>query len=155
MTTTQKWIAGSGVGLTWTAAFTSSTLNSIASTNAILSDVDIDNSSVLDEFMDVSIALASAAFTGAGACIGVSLYPLNQDGTTYGDGRFGTSAAGPAPYLVGTIPLVVATQAQEGTLFGIVIPPGHFKLVLTNNGGVALAASGNVCKYRTYNQSEG
>lgn len=150
---TQKWIGGSGQGLTFGDAFSTATLNSIASGNSILSDLQIDNTTALDVYCDVSINLASAVFVGAGACVGISLYPLNKDASTYGDGRFGTSAAGPAPYLVGTIPLVAATQAQEGTLLGVVIPPGKFKFVFTNNGGVALAGSGNTCQYRTYNFS--
>ena len=151
--TTERWIAGTGQGLTYGNAFTGATLNSIASGNAILSDVVIANGTALDIFADVSIALASAAFV-APNYIGIYLYPLNQDGTTYGDGRFGSSAAGPPPagYAVGTIGIVAATQAQEGTLRGIVMPPGSFKFVLYNQGGVALASSGNVCLYRTYNR---
>jgi hypothetical protein len=151
---TEKWIAGSGVGLTWTNAYTGTTLNSIASGNAILSDVQIDNSTALDVFADLSIALASAAFT-ASPFVGVYLYPLNKDGTTYGDGRFGTSAAGPpgASYYVGRIPLVAATQAQNGTLRRIVLPPGAFKFVLHNQGGIAFAATANTCQYRTYNRA--
>lgn len=151
---TEKWIAGSGVGLTWTDAFSTATLNSIASTNAILSDLQIDNSTALDLFCDISIVLASAAFV-APNLIGVYLYPLNKDGTTYGDGRFGTSAAGPPPgaYYRGQIPIVAVTQAQEGTLLGIILPPGKFKFVLQNQGGVALASSANTCQYRTYNRA--
>jgi hypothetical protein len=156
---TEKWIAGSGVGLTWTDAFSTATLNSIANGNAILSDLQIDNSTALDMFCDVSFALGSAAFV-APNFLGLYLYPLNKDGSTYGDGRFGSSAAGPPPgnYLVGTAGLVAATQAQEGffSLPGmrapIIIPPGKFKFVLYNQGGVALAASGNTCQYRTYNR---
>jgi hypothetical protein len=151
---TEKWIAGSGQGLTYGNAFTGSTLNSIASGNAILSDLQIDNSTALDIFADVSIQLASAAFL-APNYIGVYLYPLNQDNTTYGDGRFGSSAAGPpaSTYYVGSIVIVAATQAQNGTLRGIVLPPAKFKFVLHNQGGVALASSANVCLYRTYNRA--
>ena len=150
---TEKWVAGV-VGLTWANAFTGSTLNSIASGNAIQSDLNLDNSSNLDMFMDISIVLASAAFI-APNYIGVYVHPLNEDGSTYGDGRFGSSAAGPpsACYYVGKVDLVAATQAQEGTLRGVLMPPGQFKIVLHNQGGVALASSGNVCKYRTYNRS--
>lgn len=150
---TEKWIAGSGVGLTWTTAITSSVLNSIASGNAILSDTQIDNSSALDIFADVEVVLASAAFV-APNFIGVYLYPLNSDAATYGDGRFGTSAAGPPPstYFVGNIGLVAATQAQQGVLRGVILPPGKGKFVLYNQGGVALASSANTCKYRTYNR---
>lgn len=151
---TEKWVAGSGAGLTWASAFTGTTLNSIANGNAILSDLQIDNSTALDVFADVSIALASAVFT-ANPFVGIYLYPLNKDGSTYGDGRFGTSAAGPpgVSYYVGRIPLVAATSAQEGTLRRIVLPPGAFKFVLHNQGGVALASSGNTCSYRTYNRA--
>lgn len=146
------WVAGSGVGLTWTDIFSTATLNSIASGNAILSDLAITNGTALDKYMDVSIALASAAFTGPSINISLHLYPLNADGTTYGDGKFGTSTAGPCAYPpVAVIPLVAATQAQTGSAVGIVVPPGTFKLVFANNGGVALAASANTCKYRTYN----
>ena len=151
---TEKWIAGSGVGFTWTDAFATALLNSIASGNAIASGVVVTNQTALDIFADISIALASAAFV-APNFIGVYIYPLNKDGSTYGDGRFAASAAGPPPsnYYVGSIGLVAATQAQEGTLTRIIMPPGSFKFVLYNGGGVALAASGNTCQYRTYNRS--
>jgi hypothetical protein len=108
----------------------------------------------LDIFADLSINLASAAFI-APNFVGVYLYPLNKDGSTYGDGRFAAAAAGPPPgnYSVGSIGIVATTAAQEGTLTGIVMPPGSFKFVLWNEGGVAWAASGNTCQYRTYNRS--
>src|SRR6266481_4211067 len=103
----EKWIAGSGVGLTYTDAFSTATLNSITSGNAILSDLQIDNTTALDIFCDVSIALGSAAFV-APNYIGIYLYPLNKDNSTYGDGQFGSSAAGPPSgnYWVGNIMLV-------------------------------------------------
>jgi hypothetical protein len=149
----EKWIAGTtGSGLTYFSAFTSSTLDSLASNNAILSDVVIDNSANLDMFFSVSIALVSAAFTGG--FVGVYLYPINSDASTYGDGRFGTAAAGPPPgqYQVATIPIVGATQAQEGTtLPGLLMPPTKYKLVLWNNGGVTWG-TGNTCKIITYNR---
>ena len=151
---TEKWIGGSGQGLTWGNAFSAATLNSIASGNAILSDIVIANGTPLDIFADLSLNLASAAFV-APNFVGVYLYPLN-DGSAYGDGRFGTSAAGPPPstYSVGSIGLVAATQAQTGQLLRIVLPPGSFKFVLYNQGGVAWAgAAGNTCLYRTYNRS--
>ena len=152
---TEKWTAGAGQGLTWGDAFSTATLNSIANGNAILSDVSITNGTALDLFADISIVLGSAAFA-APNYVGVFVYPLNKDGSTYGDGRFGTAAAGPPPstYFAGSIGLVAATQAQEGTLRGILLPPGTFKFVLYNQGGVTWAgSSGNTCQYRTYNRS--
>ena len=152
---TERWIAGSGQGLTWGAANTSSTLfDALAAGNALMSDLDIANAGTnLDLFADLSLALTSAAFV-APNFIGVYVYPLNEDGTTYGDGRFsGTAAAGPpsSNYWVGNIGIVAATQAQEGTLRGIILPPGTFRFVLYNQGGVTLGST-NVLKYRTYNR---
>lgn len=152
---TEKWIAGSGVGFTWTDATTAASLDTLASGSAILCTVSITNQTALDLFCDVSIGLGSAAFV-APNFVGVYLYPLNKDGSTYGDGRFGTAAAGPPPfnYAKGSIGLVAATQAQTGTLTGIVMPPGTFKFVLYNQGGVAWVGSGgNTFQYRTYNRS--
>jgi hypothetical protein len=151
---TEKWIAGAGVGFTWTDAFATATLNSIASGNAIASAVVVTNQTALDIFSDLSIHLASAAFV-APNFVGVYLYPLTHGGTVYGDGRFAASAAGPPPanYGVGNIGIVAATQAQDGILTGIILPPGSFKFVLYNQTGIAWAASANTCQYRTYNRS--
>lgn len=152
---TEKWIAGAGVGFTWTDATTAASLDSLASGSAVLCTVAVANQTALDMFCDVSLALGSAAFI-APNFIGVYLFPLNKDGSTYGDGRFGTAAAGPpgANYWVGDLSLVAATQAQTGTLTRIIMPPGTFKFVLWNQGGVALVGSGgNTFQYRTYNRS--
>jgi|SRR5579885_605385 len=149
---TEKWVAGAQAS--YADAFSTATLNSIASGNAILSDLEIDNSTNLDMFMDVSVALASLA-VAAPAYLGIYLYPKNKDNSTYGDGRFGSSAAGPpgGTYFVGAIPFPTGTAANEGTARGIVLPPGKFKLVIHNQCGVALASSGNTCQYKTYNRS--
>ena len=152
---TEKWIGGSGQGLTWGNAFSTATLSAIASGNAILSDVAISNGTPLDIFADLSLNLA-AITTVAPNFVGVYVYPLN-DASVYGDGRFGSSAAGPPPnnYSVGNIGLYVATStAQTGVLSRIVLPPGTFKFVLWNQSGVAFATgSVNTCLYRTYNRS--
>lgn len=151
----EKWVAGSGVGLTWTAAFTAATLNSIVNGNAILSDLQIDNSTALDIFADVSF-LGGSVTTVAPNYVGVYFYPLLSDASTYGDGRFASSAAGPpaAAYWVGNIIFPVGTQAITGELRGIILPPGKGKFLLYNQAGVTLAGSGgNTFLYRTYNRS--
>lgn len=152
---TEKWIAGSGVGLTWTAAFTASTLDSIANGNAILSDVSITNGTALDVFADLCIQFGSIT-VAAPNYIGAYLYPLNQDATTYGDGRFGTAAAGPPPgnYWVGNIGFPTGAAAFKGAISRIILPPGTFKFVLYNQAGATLVGSGgNACYYRTYNRA--
>lgn len=150
---TEKWVAGSGVGLTWTNAFTGSTLNSIANGNAIISDLQIDNSTALDIFSDISFRGGSVT-TVAPNYIGIYFVPLLDDNSTYGDGKFSSSAAGPpsSTYFVGSIVLPVGTQAITGGLRGIILPPGKGKFLIYNQAGVAFAASGNVCLYRTYNR---
>ena len=151
----ERWVAGAGQGLTWGSAF-GSEVNSLATGNAILSSVTIANGTAKDTYADVSVSIASIT-TGSGApYLGLYLYPLNQDGSTYGDGRFISAAAGPplSGYYVGQIPLVPSvTQSQTGAVTGIVIPPGSFKLVLYNLAGVVLAASSNTISYRTYNRA--
>jgi len=151
---TEKWIAGSGQGLTWGTLDTTS-LNSLASGNAILSGTQIDNTTALDIFADVEVVLASLS-PAAPNYVGVYLYPLNSDGSTYGDGRFSSAAAGPPPaeYYVGSIVMnTAAATAEQGVLRGIVLLPAKQKFVLYNQMGVAFAASGNTLKYRTYNRS--
>jgi hypothetical protein len=149
----EKWIGGT-VGLTWTNAYTlGSTFDSIASGNAIISDLQLDNSTNLDVYCDVSIAIASVAVV-APNYVGLYLYPLNADGTTYGDGRFSSSAAGPpaSSYWVGNFIVPAVTAASEGTVRGIIMPPGKFKFVIYNQLGVSMS-TGNTIKYRTYDRS--
>jgi hypothetical protein len=152
---TEKWISGAGQGLTWGDAFSTATLNSIVNGNAILSDISITNGTALDVFADVSVAMGSITIA-APNYIGIYLYPLNKDGSTYGDGRFGSSAAGPpaSNCWVGNIIMPTGAAASEGTARGIILPPGTFKFVLYNQLGNTLAgSSGNTCQYRTYNRS--
>jgi hypothetical protein len=153
--TTEKWIAGSGQGLSWGSAF-STEINSLGSGNAVLSGISgITNGTALDIFADISFVAGATVTTAAPANLAFYLYPLNEDGSTYGDGRFGSAAAGPPPsnYFVGSIGFAAAAStAIAGVVTGIIIPPGTFLFVLMNNAGVALPSS-NTCKYRTYNRA--
>jgi hypothetical protein len=150
---TETWIGGKGVGLTWTTLDTT-TLNSIAFGNAILSGTQIDNTTALDVYADAELDLASLAAV-APNYVGLYLYPLNSDGSTYGDGRFVSSAAGPPPssYWVGNFIMGAATQAWQGMVQRVIIPPAKFKFVLYNQMGVAFAATTNLLKYRTYDRA--
>jgi hypothetical protein len=151
---TEKWVAGSGQGLTFGAAF-GSELNSLASGNAVLSSVSIANGTPLDIFCDVSINLGSVTPTGV-PYVGIYLYPLNEDGTHYGDNRFTSTAAGPPSslYLICNIPAVAAAGVVYGNnVRPLIMPPGTFKFVCYNGLGVAFASSANTIDYRTYNRS--
>lgn len=154
---TEKWIAGATAG--WASAF-GSEVNSIISGNAIQSSVVVTNGTGLDTFCDVSFSLGSITTSGS-PYLGLYLYPLLQDGSIYGDNRFGSSAAGPPPsnYQIGTAGLPVGTQVLYGDFqlpgrrCPIIIPPGSFVFVLYNATGATLAASANTIKYRTYNRT--
>lgn len=151
---TEKWVAGT-VGLTWTSAGFSTEVNSLVNSNSCIAASQLDNSTNLDMFCDLSISLGSIT-TGAGApFIGMYLYPLNQDGTTYGDANIPAAAATPASmYWVGNIQTPAGhAGAITGTIRNIVMPPGAFKFVLYNASGNTLASSTNTIQYRTYNYS--
>lgn len=158
MTSRTAWVAGNGVGLTWSTAINSADLASMANGSTVVSTVaDIVNGTNLDMFMDVSVSMLIASSTiVAGANLALFLFALNQDGTTYGDNQFvnGTQkAATPTFAPFGTIPLIAA--ATQTTLIGfiqqIIMPPGSFRLALQNNSGFALTAGTQTVKYRTYN----
>ena len=152
---TEKLTAGAGVGLTWTSCF-GTELNSLTAGDAVLSSDAIANGTALDMWADISISLGSVT-SGAGLpYIGLYFYPLNQDASTYGDGRFGSAAAAvpPTQYYVGSIAVPPSTTGVIlGSLRGLWLPPGSGKFVLYNGAGVNLAASANTVAYRTYNRS--
>lgn len=157
-----SWTAGNGVGLTWTAAFASTDLTSLASGSSVLSSAaDITNGTALDIYADFSCAVTVGSATSAvSSYIAVYLIPLinNNGGTVYGDGTLpaGTQEAfSPGPQPVGTISIRgnVALTNLSGMVQGIVIPPGSFRWAVTNATGIAFSgtAANNVCQYRTYN----
>jgi hypothetical protein len=156
---TEKWTAGSGVGYTWTAAFAAADLNSMTSAYACLSSQgDISNQGIGDIYADISFSIASVLTTGT-PYIAFYLYPLNQEGTTYGDGQFtaGTQTAGTtipsASLWKASFMTPIGTQVLVGTCTGIIIPPGTFRWLIQNKTGVNWTGSGNACKYRTYNRA--
>lgn len=151
--TVETWLVG-----TTQAAYTNgfgSEINSLAAGNAVLSTVIFDNSANGDTHCMLSFSLGSYT-TGVGSLISVFAYPLNQDGSTYGDGRFASSTTAlPATTsqlsALNTIDSV--TQVQTGgILYPVPIPFSKFKLVLYNgsNSG-ALASGSNTVAIRTMN----
>lgn len=154
---TEKWVAGSGVGFTWTQCFATADLTSLANGSSVLSSQgDITNQTALDIFADISFNLASLT-VAAPAKLDFFIYPQNQDGSTYGDGAFtaGTQAATtPSSSLwVGSFVMQTGAAAKNGIVTGLIIPPGTFRFCLQNNAGVAFSASTNAIKYRSYNRS--
>src|SRR5215831_9181965 len=165
MANTAAWIAGAGQGLSWGALFANADINAsdagngLGNTHTVLSSQgDITNGTALDIYMDVSYRFTIASNTiAAGANIAFWLYLLNQDATAYGDNQFtaGTAAAltpSMPPVATMPIPAVASTTNIYGTIQGIVLPPGIFRMALQNNCGFAFSNTlgSQAVKYRTY-----
>lgn len=157
--TTEKWIAGASAG--WQAAF-GAEIDSLPDGQSVLSSIDITNDSAKDMFCDVSFKFASISPTGT-PYASLYLIPLIGDGATYGDGRFGSQAAGQPPQnnFVGYAGLQAGTGVRSGDFqlpgrrSPLIIPIGIFRFCLNVHLGaaVALAASGNHVYYRTFNKA--
>ncbi len=151
----EKWV--SGAVSAYAAAFNAADLNSLPNGSAVLSSIaDIANGTNLDIFAALSISLGSIT-TVAPSFLGVYFYPLNQDGTTYGDKYFASGVqvaqAPSGTYWVGNIAVGIGTAVVTGTLDRIIIPPRAGRFLAYNQLGATLAASANVAKYQTYNRS--
>lgn len=149
-----------GAQTTFTSLMTTE-LNSIVTGNAILGSTTIANATNLDLEIEFSWTSGGSLTPTGTPFVAVYIYPLNGDGSTYGDGRFGSSAAGPPPfnYNPSYCGLPAAAGTQTGT-FGwpglgtrILLPFGTFKPVFYNFTGVTLTSSGNILYYRTINRS--
>jgi hypothetical protein len=154
------WVAGLGVGLSWTAAFASGDLTSLPSLSSVFSSATpIANGASLDTYADISVEITIGSATpAAGSFIGVFIARLLDNGTTYGDGSYvlGTQKALQPPWsAVGIIQLqsTNATTLLAGSVQGIILPPDTFVFGLYNGTGITFSgtAANNVCKYKTYN----
>lgn len=159
MTAVSGWQGGrlSGFGATYATIINSADISSLANGSSCMSSVaDIDNTTALDMFMDISYALAISSSTiAAGANFAFFVYNLDQDGTHYGDNQLssGTPAAiTPSfpPAAVSAVPAVASTTAMYGTASGILLPIGKFRIAIQNNCGFTLSGTQTV-KARTYN----
>ena len=164
MTNNTGWAAGRGAGLTWTSAFnttdftTSNAGGLLANGQTVLSSVaDIANGTSLDMYADISVRLSISSSTiGTNAGFTFWIFPLLDDGATYGDGQFtaGTAKAS-TPVLTpcGFVPLLAAGSQSSlvGSIIGIPLPPGSFRFAMQNASGFTLTSAATVCKYRSYN----
>lgn len=155
MSNTTRWV----IDTNWTSAgFTASDFNSLANGSGVLASSAITNSTPLDMLMDVSFSFANGATTtGTGSFFVLYLLPLNQDGSTYGDGYASGSTSPVASYAVASCLVkngITSGGTLTGTFRGIVLPPGDFKLAIVNQTAGALNASAAATvKYRSYNEN--
>jgi hypothetical protein len=123
-------------------------LNSLANAARVIGAA-IDNSSGLDMYMDVEAYVAAqGSARSAGAYLGIYLIPSLDGGTNYGYGD--ATDAPPASGLVAALPLDAATTARRVQATMIPVPPGHFKLIISNATGQAFAAADSTLAYRLY-----
>ena len=144
MAATTKWIGGTG-GLAWVAAgFTATDFNSLAAGNCVVASTAIPNETNLDIYAVVSFSMVVGGTTTANSYLSLYWLPLNQDGTTYGDGTT-TGAAAPATQYwltnVNVLSGVAAGSAVVGTFAPQTVPPVAGKWAIVNNLGVALSAT--------------
>lgn len=153
-----SWVAGAGQGLSYgSAGFTAADFNSLATANCVVASSAIANNSSLDLYSDVSFVATVGGTTLVTSRLDLYILPLNQDGTTYGDGTASGSAVPSASYQVASVGVksgITTGNAVTGTFRGIVMPPGSFKFVVANQLGIALNSSAAVTmSYRTYNEN--
>ena len=157
MTTTAKLAAATQGAYT---SLMTTELNALASGSAVRGPT-VDNGTNNDLFGEFSfVGGASTTQTGT-PFLSLYLYPINGDGTTYGDGRFSAGAAGPPPanYFVGYIgTLATGAGVVTGTFFRpdgqgplIQLPRKLWRPVLYNFLGVSLAGTLNTLSYSTTN----
>lgn len=158
MTTTAKLFAATTGSF---ASLMTTELNAIASGNAIRGSTTVANATDLDLFAEFSFVGGGSTTQAGTPFLSLYFYLLNGDASTYGDGRFSASAAGPPPssYFVGfmgtlatganTVTGTFSRPDGQGTL--IQLPRGTWRPVVYNGLGVALASSGNILYVRTTN----
>lgn len=139
-------------GLGWVTAV--STAGTLATANSVLDSSDITNGSSLDIFADISVSCTISSSTiAAGANLAFWIYPLNQDGTTYGDNHLTTTPAAVTPSAAPDVIIPCFAAAGQTSIIGIargiIIPPGTFRWAIQNNCGFTFTAA--TIKYRTYN----
>lgn len=123
-------------------------LNALANGSASAASGAIANQTNLDIYADLELVLASLSPAAPNYC---TLYLLEAvDGTNYPPATASVLRNQPSQILC-TFPIdTTAATAQRIVVRNVLLPPATFKVVLDNQAGVALAASGSTVKMITY-----
>jgi hypothetical protein len=126
-------------------------LDSLGDNNWSALSSEIDTSVNGYMFADLELNLASLIATGADAAVEIYLVP-SIDGTTYPDFDVSgtTDHQENNQYFVGSFTLESSGGTFRGSIRGIELPPGKYKLGVRNRANVGLAASGNTLKWRPW-----
>jgi len=124
-------------------------LNSLGNGSASAASSAVANQTNLDVYADFELVLASLSPAAPNYC---TLYLLEAvDGSNYPSAT-GSVLRNQPSHILCTFPLdTTGSTAQRVVVRNVVIPPGSFKVVLDNQAGVALGASGNTVKMLPYN----
>jgi hypothetical protein len=143
----------------WTAAVGTSDLNSLANGSQFTSTLtapQIDNSAGAWLYAEFEVSLAALSPTN-GANIIVFLIPETSTAGTYATGDDGATAGNQARWQNGPYAAIAlntkASNAQTQLSSLVPIQARKYKLAVINRSGVALAASGNLVKYRLSTES--
>jgi hypothetical protein len=141
---TAKWATPSAQG----ANIAGTTLDSLPATGSNTSAfVTYDNATNLDLYANVEIDLGSITPTTGGS-ITLRVFATANAGASVPDAT--GSVGGGDAY---TVPLTVSASAKIVTIPMIRLYPFSMRLAVTNNAGVALAATGNAIKVQPFNES--
>lgn len=147
MGVTFQWVAPESL----TSALTTE-LNSLAdstsdTTGWSAASAEIANETGLYQFINLELVLAAQASARASGAYVAVYINYSADGTTYDSTSNKLFAE-----LLAVFPLDAATTARRLTKVNLPIAPLDFKLLVMNDTGQALAASGNTLKYRRHNE---
>ncbi len=132
-------------------ALTTTALNSLASASYVSAGVI---NLTTDDPLDVLIEVAATPGTVAGNRQVVIFGRVSLDGTNYSTGPVSGSTATDEPNLrfLGTVPCNTNATLQRNSVSVMAalgyVPP-HLEIVIKNDTGAALAASGNAVHYAT------
>lgn len=137
-------------------AYLTATLNALGIDTTDLGSTVIDNQTNLDTFMDLELKLASYDISAqSNPAVTVYIVESIDGGTDYDTASDAVSADDsmpPSDKIIAVIGVRPGIGAEVKTAIKsmIPIPPSKFKLMVRNETGVALAATGNTLEYRTY-----
>jgi hypothetical protein len=134
----------------------STELNSLANDTWCSLSAEIDNSTNGYMFADFEVNLAAAIFDGADAAVELYLVPSLDDTNfpTFLDSG-STDNQENNQYFIGSVTVRDddASVTSRGTLRGVELPPGKFKIGARNRTNIGLASSGNTVKWRPWQYS--
>ena len=149
MATTHKWVAPEAL----TSYFTTE-LNTLADSTSDTTGfsavgAEIANETDLYQYINMELVVnTQGAARSAGGFVAVYIN-YSADGTTYDD-----TSNKAFSELLAVFPLDAATTARRLTKTNVPIPPIDFKMLVLNDTGQALAATGNTLKYRRHNEQD-